>query len=119
MLGTRFARAFSLGPFMSPNHEATHTVMVGIDTAPATAPGYVDAADVGATFGGVSAHVQFFERTPLILRLWAGAVRGSAYARSGGRFPDAPPDSTGHYDHGNLSQSFLPPVFGAHVRFGY
>jgi hypothetical protein len=119
MFGNRFGLELFLVPFMYLNHEATRTVTVRIDTATATAPGYVDAADVGATFGGVSAHVQFFERTPLILRLWAGAVRGSAYARSGGRFPDAPPDSTGHYDHGNLSQSFWSPVFGPEVRFGY
>lgn len=63
--------------------------------------------------------MRFVERTPLVLRLWAGAARGYAFTSAGGRFPDAPPDTTGHYDHVNQSVPFWAPVFGPEVRFGY
>jgi hypothetical protein len=80
---------------------------------------FTSRANVGATYGGVSLSVRFFERTPLLLRLWAGAASGYIQTLAGGRFPDAPPNTTGHYDHASFSQGYWSPVFGPEVRIGY
>lgn len=123
--GYIFGDRFTFELFLVPYAETTVTsyrsvtVNVGRLNVSATAPRYEDQANIGATYGGLSTSVRFLERTPIVLRLSAGEMRGNLFASSGGRFPDAPSDSTGHYDHGSVSQPFWSWVAGGEVSVGY
>jgi hypothetical protein len=94
--------------------EAQRTLTVSVNGVPTTSSTYKESADVGLFAGGVSAHYRFFDRTPLTLRLWAGALRGTAWTAASGQFAGAP-----DYGHGGNSVVFYSPVFGPEVRFGY
>jgi hypothetical protein len=122
LFGERYAVELFLVPFMALNRISRRPVTVSVGShggVLATAPAWQDQANVAATSGGVSASVRFLDRTPIVLRLAAGGMRGTASITSGGRFPDAPPDQPGRYTHYDVVQPFWSAIVGGEVSVGY
>jgi hypothetical protein len=117
----RFAVEGFFTPFSAFQRNTTRRVTVDIPWVPttATAPEYTDQTYVFTTYAGFAGSVRFLERTPITLRLAAGVARGNVTTRSGGRFPDSPPGTTGHYDHYDVVTEYWSWIAGPELRAGY
>lgn len=91
---------------------------------------FSDKTSVSAPLAALSASYHFFDKTPLTLRIWAGAMRAHVKHEAGGTFAGDVPyeDAMGMAHTARLEQRVAPfepatnvwiPLVGPEVRLGY
>ncbi len=110
-----------LAPYLQLRRDSLRTLEVNVSRTgtSASTPSYAESTGISGDPGGFSAHVRFFDRTPLVLRVWVGAVWAGAGTSAGGVFQNGPRTLTNDYAHRSDNTLFWSPLAGLEVRFGY
>jgi hypothetical protein len=113
--------------FMSLGEKAVRRLDASADV-PIHSTAYEDRVAMSGPLAAMSASVRFLERTPVVLRAWAGAMRARASFENGGAFsgrvaspgdPAAARDFSVSFRVPEAAASLWIPFIGPEARIGY